>query len=233
MPKELVQRYENLDRTVGDLSVRNKALEDQLQKAIGDVKSVTGQLRSDEEARRSELERNVSQRNRLLEEELQKASFELKSLKSRVEASEQAQRAEQSKVTQLVDVNRDLVQQVRKLNIKPRYCDKCGRPLVPTGNSNVSLCPSCDLAWTTGAQSYALPQSYAVPPEQNQQWYGEVPQSNGEDYAHPGSMHAGRAWHGIFIHENCGFCGQTLQLTTDPSIVYCPYCERYQPHVHK
>lgn len=226
VPAEWLHQYESLRRNVGDLSNRNLALEERLQKAIGEVKTLTDQLKADEQLHKVEIDKELSQRNRALDEQLAKAMAEVRALSAQIRVDEQARRTETTKMAELVDANRRLAQQVRQLTARPTYCDRCGRPLISTANPNVVLCPVCDLTWTVN------PQPYVVAPQSPQGWGAETGTTEG-DYSHPGSMHAGRAWHGIYIHENCGFCGQQLVQTSDPSVLYCPYCGRYQPHVHK
>jgi len=227
-PAELAKRYEDLHRSVDDLSQRNEALEERLRKSAEETRVLTDKLKAEEENRRAEMERQLTQRNRVLEEQLQKASAEFKALGARVEASEQARRMERSRIAELAEANRNLLQQVRRLTSMPLHCYRCGGALAATTNPDINLCPACGLAWFVAAQPYAPTVAQPSP-----EWAAIVAEGAQKDYSHPGTLHAGRSWHGIFIHENCGFCGQQLRLTTDPHILYCPYCGRHQPHVHK
>jgi NADH pyrophosphatase NudC (nudix superfamily) len=226
-PRELTQRYEDLHRNVGDLSRRNEVLEERLRRTTEEIKNLTEQLKAEGQAHRTDVEGERSQR-RVLEDRLQRTMLEMRTLTAQVRETEQARRREMLQVAQLTEANNRLLQEVKRFTRKPRYCDRCGGPLVATATPNVDLCPVCDSHW------YAVPQPYAYPIAQpGPEWETVIaPESEG-DYTHPSAMHAGRAWHGIFIHENCSFCGQQLQLTTDPNVLYCPYCEKYQQHTHK
>lgn len=226
-PRELAQRYEDLHRNVGNLSQRNVTLDERIRKTTEEVKALTEQLKAEEQAHKTDVEKELSQR-RVLEDRLQRTMAEVRNLTAQVRETEQVHRREIVRVAELTEANNRLLQEVRRLTRKPRYCDRCGGSLVATANPNVDLCPVCDAYW------YVLAQSYASPTVQmRQEEVAGAPGEGEEDYAHPESMHAGRSWHGIFIHENCGFCGQQLQLTTRPDILYCQYCGRYQEHIHK
>jgi len=225
---ELAKRYDDLHRAVDDLSQRSGTLEERLRKSAEETRVLTEKLKAEGESRRAEMERQLTLRNRALEEQLQKASAEVKALATRVEASEQARRMETSRTAELAEANRNLLQQVRRLTGMRLQCHRCGGALVATASPDINLCPACGLAWFVAAQPYAPTVTQPSP-----ELAAIMAEGAQEDYSHPGTLHAGRSWHGIFIHENCGFCGQQLQLTTDPNILYCPYCRRYQPHVHK
>lgn len=226
-PRELAKRYDDLHLSVGDLSKRNQALEESLRKTTEEIRSITEQLRAEEQVHKTDIERELSRR-RSLEDQLQRAMTDLRNLTTQVREGEEVYRRQTGKVAELAETNTRLIQEVKRMSKKPRYCDRCGERLVATANPNVDLCPVCDRPWYISAQPYAPPMMPA-----GQGWAVQVAGVGEEDYSHPGSMHAGRSWHGIFIHENCGFCGQQLQLTDDPNVLYCPYCGKYQQHIHK
>jgi predicted RNA-binding Zn-ribbon protein involved in translation (DUF1610 family) len=227
-PRELAKHYEDLHRDVGNLSHRNEELDERLRKAVEEIRGLTEQLKTEEQAHRTDVEGERSQR-KVLEDRLQRTMAEVRNLTAQVRETELAHRREMGRVAQLTEANSRLLQEVRRFTTRPRYCDRCGGGLVATANPNVDLCPVCDRQWYVVTQPYPAP---AMPAVEGWPPTAAAPESEG-DYAHPWSLHAGRAWHGIFIHENCSFCGQQLQLTADPNILYCPYCGKYQSHIHK
>lgn len=226
VPAEVAQRYESLDRSLGELTDKSRALEDELKKGVGEAKAFAEQLRTDEQARRTEMQRELSDRYASLQDRLQKFTGDLKDLAGKVEANEQARKAELEKVSELVQTNRDLLRQVRRLSGRPSYCERCGSRLIATSDPNVALCPVCNVSWSLPVQTYYPPSDQAIPVSPGAAAWPQ-------DYTHPYSVHAERLWHGIYIHENCAYCGQPLQQTTDPTVLYCPHCRKYQYHYHK
>jgi DNA-directed RNA polymerase subunit RPC12/RpoP len=239
---EWVQRYDSLRRSVGAVASTNQVLEDRLHGVMGEVRALTEQIKTNEESSRIERLRQLSERKRSLEEQL---------------GAREARRAEETRMGELVDANRRLLHQMRQTRFRLRYCDRCGARLVASAvNSRVLRCPACDvpravLESVSALQYYPeqhYPQQYYSQysseqyyPQQYypQRYYPEqyysYPSSGTEaqgDSGHSGTMHAGHAWHGMSIHENCAYCSQQLTQTSDPNVNYCPYCGKYQLHSH-
>lgn len=193
-PREIVQRYGAIEKTIGELSQENKALrerlsqqnesmeqrlsrilgevssstdrlkaeaqshrletesrqsqqiqavQDQLRKSLVEVRGSVEQLKAEDMSYRSNIQREFSDKIRLHEEQLAKALGQVQALAAQVHADQQARRTETGRMEELVEANRGLVQQVRRLSLRRRYCDRCGRSLVATSDPNVLACPVC------------------------------------------------------------------------------------------
>jgi len=193
-PREIVQRYGVIEKTIGELSQENKALrerlsqqnesleqrlnrirgdvsvstdklkaeaqahrfeaesrqsqqiqavQDQLERSLVDVRASVEQLKAEDMSLRSNIQREFSDKIRSYEEQLAKALGQVQTLAAQIRADQQARRTETSRIDELVEANRKLVQQVRRLSVTRRYCDRCGRPLVATSDPNVLACPVC------------------------------------------------------------------------------------------
>jgi hypothetical protein len=195
---------------------------------MGEVRALAEQIKTNEENSRIEKLRQLSERKRSLEEQL---------------GAHEARRAEEARMGELVDANRRLLDQVRQTRFKLRYCDRCGKRLVASAvNPKVLICSTCDVPRAVLESVSALqyyPEQYYPQQYYSQRYYPEqyysYPSSGMEargDFGHAGTMHAGHAWHGMFIHENCAYCSQQLTQTSDPNLNYCPYCGKHQLHSH-
>jgi len=124
-------------------SQRIQAVQDQLKRSLMDVHASVEQAKAEDMSFRSNIQREFSDKIRSHEEQLEKALRQVQELATQIRADQQARRNEASRMDELVDANRRLVQQVRRLSLRRRYCDRCGRPLVATPDPNVLACPVC------------------------------------------------------------------------------------------
>jgi hypothetical protein len=138
-PREIVQRYGVIEKTIGELTQENKALREQLSRQNESMV----QLKAEDMSYRSNIQREFSDKIRLQEEQLAKALSQVQALAAQIRADQQARRTETSRIDELVEATRGLVQQVRRLSVTRRYCDRCGRPLIATSDPNVLACPVC------------------------------------------------------------------------------------------
>ncbi len=85
------------------------------------------------------------------------------------------------------------------------YCPRCGYHLFETSHPNFAWCSVC-------GQHVAI-----------HDWL-EQPFMISKGYTHFGEMYEDQMWHGVFVYENCVYCGQPIQKVTDPPAYYCLCC---------
>jgi len=122
-----------------------QAVQNRLEKGLVDVRASVEQLKAEDMSLRSNIQREFSDKIRSYEEELARAQSQIQALTAQIRADQENRRTETSRIDELVQANRRLVQQVRRLSVARRYCDRCGRPLVATTDPNVLACPVCGI----------------------------------------------------------------------------------------